>query len=138
MKWTPRDYREHFRQHPIWTTFVFGILFCFLASRLWVSFSIALFEQHTSGIVTGLASHGQILYRYTVGSQEYSGRSIGEDGHFYPKDSPVEVRYSGVFPSFSTLTWPLLFPGQLLCAVVIFGGIFLLVRYTRRRDVQDT
>src|SRR6266404_4995275 len=131
------NYREALRLRPVSTVLgiacALGLFLYFVGSQVWRSFSIALHEEHASGIVTGRAPHDLIPYRYSVQGREYSGMSIGEDGHFYPAGSTVEVRYSSSQPRFSTLTEPLLFPGQLVCAVVIVGGLFLMARHARRR-----
>ena len=105
----------------------------FLGVHLWRDISIALHGQHTQGIVTG-RSRGALLYRYTVNGQDYSGSGRGDYSRGYPNGSEVEVRYSSVHPSFSTIDELFLFEKQLVCGVAIFGGIFLIVYWGRRRQ----
>lgn len=101
--------------------------------RLWHDCSIALHGQRTDGTVTRTTSRGVILYSYTVGGRDYSGTGRGDYDRSYPKGSTVEVRYSSVHPSFSTIDEPFLFLGQLSCGVAIFGAIFLTIYYGRKR-----
>src|SRR5437879_10800933 len=62
---------------------------------------IALHEARTIATVTGIGSHGIILYRYDIDGHTYSGGGDPGDPP-YPEGSTFEIRYSTVHPSFSS------------------------------------
>lgn len=111
---------------------VVAFVIYFLGGHLWRDISIALHGQHTRGIVTGW-NRGALLYHYTVNGHDYSGSGRGDYTRVYPNGSEVDVRYSSVHPSFSTIDELFLFEKQLLCGAAIFGGFFLIIYWSRRR-----
>lgn len=104
----------------------------FFGGHLWRDTSIVLHPQVTRGIVTG-ESRGSLIYHYTVSGQDYSGSGVGDFDRPYPKGTALQVHYSSVHPSFSTIDESFLYEKQLLCGVAIFGGIILIVYFGRRR-----
>jgi len=125
---------DHLRRKP-WLVPVLvavEIVACWIGFGFWHSIDITLHEGRAKGTVTGLGSHGVILYEYTVDEHRYSGGSWGDFSRIYPTGTEVEVRYSRTHPSWSTLVDPLLFPKQVACAATIVGGILICVYFVRR------
>src|SRR5262245_27568396 len=108
-----------------------GFVYLFVGRHLWRDISIALHEQHTQGIVTGF-SRGTLYYRCTVNGRAYTGYGRGDYRRPSPDGSEVQVRYSSVHPSFSTIDQLFLFQTQTLCGAAMFGVIFLIVYLNRK------
>jgi hypothetical protein len=125
----------HLRRKPWLLPFLglVGVVACWIGLGFWHSFNISLHEGRIGGTVTGLGSHGVILYEYTVDQHRHSGKSTGDFTRIYPKGSEVEVRYSRTHPSWSTLVDPLLFPKQVTFAALIVGGILICVYFAQKR-----
>jgi hypothetical protein len=110
-----------------------GIVACWFGFGIWRGVDIAIHERRIGGTVTGLGSHGVIRYRYTIDGHQYFDEGRGDFSRIYPKDSPVEVRYSLSHPAWSTLDDPLLFPKQVACAATIVGGVLICMYVVRKR-----
>ncbi len=94
---------------------------------------ISLHEARTMATVTGLGSHGVILYSYEADGQKYSGP--GDPGNPpYREGSTFEVRYSTMHPSFSVAHNPFTIFGQygVGCLFLLWGD-YMMSRNTNKR-----
>jgi hypothetical protein len=97
---------------------------------------IALHEARTTATVTGLGSHGVILYRYDVGGHAYSGS--GDPGNPpYPEGSTFEIRYSTTHPSFSIAGHPSTIFGQFFVGCLFLLWVdYMATHYGKKRGAN--
>jgi hypothetical protein len=104
---------------------------------VWKGVSIVLSPQHVQGIVTRCEPKGGVQYAYTVNGKKYAGSGVGSFDRSYPVGSPLDVKYSGYQPAYSTIeNDPFLFIEQLTCGFVIMAG-FSLLATTKKASIRE-
>jgi hypothetical protein len=113
-----------------------GAAFVFAAVMLvgggFRNLDIMLHEARTTATVTGIGSHGVILYKYQVDGHIYG--SGGDPGNPpYPRGSTFEIRYSTAHPYFSSAENPSIIFGQMLVGMAFVGAGAYSICYSNAR-----
>lgn len=124
------SHQELFSRPPV--AAIAGVIFVFMAVMFMGGFrnlDIMLHESRTTATVTGIGSHGAVLYEYTVDGHIYGhGGNPGNPGN--PANRTFEIQYSAAHPYFSSTTNPSILFGQMLVGMAFVGTGAYSICYT--------
>lgn len=105
---------------------------------------ILMQEGRTTATVTDVYSSGRgrssVWYRYEVDGATFTGGGAPDHEPFtppYAAGTTFEIRYSRVFPSFSTAQNPWTIFGQFLVGCVfLLWADFMVLRYGKKQEIK--